>query len=274
MTSMNTASRMKQYERQYTSMRLLDCAPVIARMDGKRFTRFSADLERPFDSRLSDLMVETTKYLVDQTNARCGYTQSDEISLLWHESFDTMIFFNYKLLKMASVLASMTSAYFNKRLPEFLPQKTKCMPLFDARVFNVPDRSEVIKYFAWREHDATTNSLTSLAHTVYSHTQLYRKKSSEQHDMLMNKGINWNDYPDAFKRGTYIRRRKISRPFTITELDRLPEQHHARKNPNLVIERSDIAGDTIPPLSKIHNAEEVIFNGQEPETCSSIARSS
>jgi tRNA(His) 5'-end guanylyltransferase len=74
--------RMKAYERQETSRRLLPLLPALVRIDGKNFSRFTTGLERPFDARLSDLMVATTKYLVEESNALCGYTQSDEISLL------------------------------------------------------------------------------------------------------------------------------------------------------------------------------------------------
>jgi len=37
-------------------------------------------MKKPFDGIITDLMIETTKYLVSKTNAKIGYTQSDEIS--------------------------------------------------------------------------------------------------------------------------------------------------------------------------------------------------
>ena len=76
--------RMKFYESQACVEKLLPLIPVIARLDGKGFSKFTKGLKRPYDERLSKLMVETTKYLVKETNANCGYTQSDEITLVWY----------------------------------------------------------------------------------------------------------------------------------------------------------------------------------------------
>ncbi len=45
--------------------------------------RITKGLARPFDIRISRAMVETAKFLVAETNAGIGYTQSDEISLVW-----------------------------------------------------------------------------------------------------------------------------------------------------------------------------------------------
>jgi tRNA(His) 5'-end guanylyltransferase len=39
---------------------------------------------RPFALPITRAMIETTKFLVERTLARIGYTQSDEISLVWH----------------------------------------------------------------------------------------------------------------------------------------------------------------------------------------------
>lgn len=69
--------RMKFYESRSMDQTLLPTIPVIARLDGRAFHTFCADLERPFDKHFSDLMIDTTTFLVQETGARCGYTQSD-----------------------------------------------------------------------------------------------------------------------------------------------------------------------------------------------------
>ena len=66
--------RMKSYEAQTCGIKLIPRIPVIARLDGKGFSKFTKGLKRPYDERLSNLMVETTKYLVKETNANCGYS--------------------------------------------------------------------------------------------------------------------------------------------------------------------------------------------------------
>ena len=69
--------RMKLYESAEAGRRLMPLLPAVARLDGKGFSGFTRGLARPFDVRLSNLMVETTTFLVEETNAVCGYTQSD-----------------------------------------------------------------------------------------------------------------------------------------------------------------------------------------------------
>lgn len=83
---MNTSTlgdRIKKYERFYDS-ELIPRLPVILRLDGKSFHQWTKGCVRPFDERLQNLMDETTKKLIDETHVLLGYTQSDEISLLFY----------------------------------------------------------------------------------------------------------------------------------------------------------------------------------------------
>jgi len=138
------------------------------------------------------------------------------------------------------------------------------LPTFDARVWQVPNQTEGANTFLWREWDATKNSVTMAASALYSHSQLHGKDSREKHDLLFAKGINWNDYPSSFKRGTYVQRRRVERPFTAAEIEQLPPRHEARSNPLLTVERWRIAILEMPPLGSVENREAVIFEGSEP----------
>jgi tRNA(His) 5'-end guanylyltransferase len=259
-------NRMKGYENTTCGTKMLPLIPVIARLDGKGFSKFTKGLKRPYDERLSRLMIETTKYLVKETNANCGYTQSDEISLVWYsDTHESKIYFDGRLFKMISDLATMCSVYFNRELPKYIPEKTHLMPRFDSRVFNVPTLEEATNIFLWRELDATKNSITMAASEHYSHNFLHGKNGSEKQELLFQKGINWNDYPDFFKKGTYIQRKRVMTKFTPEELDRLPPKHNARKNPDLEIERWVIDEVEMPPLSKVKNRIGSIFFGENAE---------
>ncbi|KAJ3156794.1 hypothetical protein HDU86_003560 [Geranomyces michiganensis] len=57
--------------------------PFIIRLDGCAFSTFTKGIVKPFDSRLTDAMVETTKDLVQRFVPVMGYTCSDEISLVF-----------------------------------------------------------------------------------------------------------------------------------------------------------------------------------------------
>lgn len=262
--------RMKWYERQYAKD-MMPLNPVCARMDGRAFHTFTKGLARPFDVGLTDLMIATTKYLVESTGAIIGYTQSDEISLVWYEDdFESEIFFGGDHSKMVSILASKTSTYFNKHLAKYLPYKAAAYadrddgPEFDARVWSVPTLWEAVNYLIWREQDATRNSVTMAAQTYYSHNELHEKSTADKHELLWKKGVNWNDYPASFKRGTYIQKARVLRPFRADEIDKLPAKHAARHNPNLLIERHEVGVRELPPLAKIVNRSEVIFKAAEP----------
>lgn len=79
--------RMRGFE-QSLDRTMLQGVYIVARLDGHGFTRLTKkewDLERPFDIRFRNIMVETLRHLMDcGFRIIYGYTQSDEISLLFH----------------------------------------------------------------------------------------------------------------------------------------------------------------------------------------------
>lgn len=260
-------NRMKIYESFETSRKARPLLPLIARLDGKKFSGFTRKLGRPYDKRLIDLMIRVTKYLVTETNARMGYTQSDEITLAWYSSsLKSQIYFHGKLFKMISVLAATASVQFNKFLPDYIPEKVSYnpAPVFDCRVWEVPTLTEGANSFLWRELDATRNSILSAGYSKISHKKMHGKNTSEVQEMLYQRGINWNDYPAFFKRGTFIQRRIVKRKFTSMELEKLPLKHHARTNPDLEVDRREILTLDMPPFGTVANREDVIFSGKEP----------
>lgn len=265
---MDLSDRMKLYEDIGAGHMLVPNLPVMARIDGKTFHTWTRGLERPYDSRLQSLFDEVTKFLIDASDAVIGYTQSDEITLvLWNYAKpESQILFNGRFAKLTSVLASMATAKFNALVPEYLPSKTGKLAHFDCRVWNVPSEEEAVNCILWREQDATRNSIQSAAYALYSQKQLHKKDTSEMQEMIFQKGINWNDYPARFKRGGYFRRRRIERVFTTEELERLPAQHEAHKNPRLLITRHVIEAMDLPPLKKITNRVGVIFHDEAPKT--------
>jgi len=216
--------RMKGYEK-VTKSKLMKRTPVIIRIDGKAFhtwtkclKTFDGSLERePFSTVMHNAMVKTTEDLVNNIqNAVLGYTQSDEISILLNDwrQLNTSQWFDNSIQKMASVSASMATAYFARAFQQEVlmakgwgPDEYTVAPaMFDARVFNMP-KEEVANYFVWRQQDASRNSVQMLARHYFSHKQLHKKNNSEIQDMLMlEKGVNWNDIDTWKKRGSCVQR--------------------------------------------------------------------
>lgn len=260
----NLGDRMKMYEQAEAGRKLMPLLPIIARIDGRSFHSFTKGMERPFDKWFSSCMIDTTVALVEETGACMGYTQSDEISLAWHvDNLKSQLWFDGRISKMTSQLAAQATLVFYRLVLERMPQYADRMPTFDARVWNVPNRTEGANAFLWREWDATKNSLSMAASSYYSHKVLQGKNSADKHELLHEAGVNWNNYPVHFKRGTYVQRVLTKTPFSAEELASLPEKHAARKNPNLVVERNVVSVVNLPPLGTVTNREEVIFDGAE-----------
>lgn len=258
--------RMKAYEAVESQRRFLPLLPVYARIDGRSFSEFTRGLDRPYDVDMSNIMRETTRWLVEETGATMGYTQSDEISLVWYSNnTQTQIFFDGRVAKMTSTLAAMTSVKFN-HLCLNSPGKmsTRAMsklPTFDARVFQLPSLEEAANTFLWREQDATKNAISMAAQAYFSHNQLHAKTGAEKQEMLWQvRGVNFNDYPAFFKRGSWFARRKFLRELTTEELERIPEKHR----PTGPIMRTSVVEIEMPKFTTVINRVGVIFQGEDP----------
>lgn len=265
--------RMKMYEQVEAGRRFLPMLPVVARIDGRAFSKFTRGFEKPYDKRMSDAMIATTKYLVEHTNALVGYTQSDEISLLWYsDDFKSKLWFDGRVAKMVSQLAAQATVFFYREIVRTMPEYANRMPTFDARVWQMPTHQEAANVFLWREQDATRNSIQMAGHTYFSDKQMHKKNTSEIQDMLMlEHGVNWNNYPAFFKRGVFIQRQVRAGKFSTEELESLPPKHAARSNPSLETKRSILVELDMPPFGKVTNRVDVLFNGLYPITMDNLS---
>jgi tRNA(His) 5'-end guanylyltransferase len=220
--------RMKDFYENRTRLMLPRRTFTIIRIDGKAFHTYTKGLKRPFDAGLIEDMNETTAYLCKNIQGvKLGYVQSDEISLILtdFDELGTHAWFDNNLQKMASVAASMATAKFNqlrmiracnnsdgdlvfKGLSEDDIDNFR-LATFDARVFQIPFIDEVINYLVWRQQDATRNSISSVAQSMYSPKELHGKSTDEMQEMIFQKGINWNDYSYREKRGGVIAKIKF-----------------------------------------------------------------
>lgn len=229
--------RMKKYE-YITRTYLVPRMPVIIRLDGKAFHTFTRGFKRPFDEVLISTMQDTTKYLCENIQGCVlGYTQSDEITLVLvdYKKLNSCAWFDNNIQKMCSIAASMATFAFNRffvanlnafyefntdidlaeigyhitfseeddgKYYEAYKKAAEKGAMFDARVFNIP-KEEVCNCVLWRQNDATRNSVEMVAQAHFSHGVLQNKSQSQMQDMLMlEKGINWNDFPVHQKRGS------------------------------------------------------------------------
>lgn len=251
-------NRMKAYEAVETARKLDPALPIYARIDGRSFSRFTRGMDRPFDMRMTAAMVETTKHLVHETHARIGYTQSDEISLMWlADAPESDIFFSGKVQKMVSVLASMAAAKFATVIPHEFADR---LPHFDARVFQLPSKDEAANAILWRAMDARKNAISMVAQSRFSHRALHGKDQKAMLAMLAEAGVDFEELPVCFRRGTFVRRTVVNRPLTEDELARIPEAHR----PGGAVMRSEMRVIDMPPFNKITNRVAVVFDAADP----------
>lgn len=267
MQSDDLGDRMKRYEAQETARRFLPGLPIYARIDGRGFSRFTREMQRPYDQRMSAAMILTTKSLVEDTHATIGYVQSDEISLVWMPTENGHGWFDGKTMKIASVLAGLaTSSFVRALFIEFGLEAGLALmnqtPHFDARVISMPSDVEAANMLLWRSMDATKNAISMAASHYYSHKELQGKSGSKKQEMLWQKGVNFNSYPDFFKRGTFVRKIATMRSLTPEELVRIPAKYRPAEDDLLV--RSEVQAFDLPPLQKVENRVRVLFHGEVP----------
>ena len=197
--------RMRVYE-QSIDQYIVPGLYIVARLDGRSFTKLTREIcrfEAPFDQRFRDLMVNTTKHIMNcGFKVLYGYTESDEISLLF--SPDNSAFAN-KVRKINTILAGEASGYFSLALGKVVS--------FDCRVAPLPNAALVKDYFLWRQEDANRNALNLWCYWTLRKeglskneaTQYLRAKSVDfKNELLFSKQINYNDVPKWQKRGIGI----------------------------------------------------------------------
>jgi len=176
---------------------------VVARLDGRSFTRLTKEVHKfevPYDKKFRDYMIETVKHLMNcGFRIIYGYTQSDEISLLFHPDEDT---FQRKVRKLNAILAGETSAKFSLLSGDIAS--------FDCRISQLPNIELVVDYFRWRNEDAHRNALNSHCYwllrkngeTAISAANFLKRKSvADKNELLFQHDVNFNDLPDWQKRG-------------------------------------------------------------------------
>jgi tRNA(His) 5'-end guanylyltransferase len=206
---------MKSYE-AITDIKVSTDSPVILRLDGHTFSKFTAHFARPFDPRIHSAMVSTcTDLLHFLPTATLAYTQSDEITLVCPRGLGC---FNDRVQKVGSLAAAYTSVRFNAHLsaavsesPEPAVRNAETVlgsAYFDARVFAVPSVEEALNCLLWRcRGDAVRNSVNAFARTLFSMRELHGKNCEEVLEMMRAKGVVYEEaVPSWAVEGSTVKR--------------------------------------------------------------------
>lgn len=241
--------RMKGYEKA-AETRIPNHLPMIARIDGRGFSKFTKGFDKPFDKVLSFAMDRATMSLVERTHADIGYTQSDEITLIWGPADEGgQRFFDGRIQKLSSVLAGITTSEFTFALIEAaqlqnnveLRSKVQVRkPHFDCRVWPVPSAEEAANTLLWRSQDARKNAVSIFTRQYVSHKAM---QGLDQKGMLA--AADAAGAPDINAActtgeifGRYFQRVTEERTLLEEERMRIPEKH--RPSPDETFTRSSV----------------------------------
>lgn len=205
--------QMRVYE-QSIDQCILPEMYMAARLDGRSFTRLTKEIckfEAPFDIKFRDMMIETVKQLMNcGFRVIYGFTESDEISLLFHPEETT---FGRKVRKYNSTLAGVASAAFSLQLGQ--------PGIFDCRMVPLPNIERVRDYFLWRQEDAHRNALNAHCYWMLrkqgvsvrdATASLEGKSVAYKNELLFQNGINFNDLPSWQKRGVGLWFTDVEKP--------------------------------------------------------------
>ena len=230
---------------------------IVARIDGRSFTKLTKDVHKfkvPFDEKFRDLMVETAKHLMNcGFNVIYGFTESDEISLLFHFNETA---FSRKTRKYISILAGEASGKFSSLLGD--------IGVFDCRLSELPNRQLVEDYFRWRNEDAHRNALNAhcywrLRQDNFSQSEATSKiegmSIADKNELLFQYGINFNELPNWQKRGIGIYWK-----------DTKKEGFNPKTNEKILVDRRELFTDFELPMRDEYNQfiTEIIERSEKP----------
>lgn len=247
---------MKTYERRAEGI-LTPKLPVIVRLDGNSFSKMTKRwvLQKPFDARMQRAMVATTQALLEYCSGSvCGYTQSDEISLVLRNDMrpETEPFLGNRVQKLTSLLASVATAAFNNSMLHGEDLDGSMLANFDCRVFTLPGQNAVFNYLVWRQRDARKNFVNSWCY--HSGIQKIRTiveglNVDARRELLHDHGIHLNTRPGWEENGTLVHRVAVQKKLRdIVGDEKANQLKEYGKDPDEVISKSEWRVDDDPPV--------------------------
>ncbi len=193
-------ARMRTME-YFHQVRLLPGAWAIVRVDGRAFSRLTAEhFEKPFDGRFHEHMLKTAEALLTEFEGLYVYTESDEISFLLPRAWSQ---FDREWEKLVSLAAGVASAAFTHAWGK--PAH------FDSRIWLGPRDDDVIDYFRWRQADALRCALNGCCYWTLRNVgetphaaerRLAQLTTEEKRALLAEHAIDFDALPGWQRVGT------------------------------------------------------------------------
>lgn len=218
--------RMKSLQK-LRDYRLNKDSYIICHIDGRAFSKMIKNkFNLPFDDNFIHMMDETAAYICQNVQgARLAYVQSDEITIILtafkcdgEDVVSSGAFFDYRLCKMQSIIASLATAKFNQLLallhieehPDIHPfQLVNEMSLiqFDCKCWDVDRYEDMFAWLKFRQNDCIRNSKQQFCQTYCPHKSLLNLDSDKQVEYCKETtGNDWNALSIKYKYGRLVYR--------------------------------------------------------------------
>ncbi|GMM34888.1 tRNA guanylyltransferase [Saccharomycopsis crataegensis] len=207
---------VKQFERENY---LLQDTHIVIRVDGRGFHRFTKnyDFSKPNDERALKLMNKAAHCVMESIpDTVLAYGDSDEYSFLLRK--DTDLFERREAKLVSTFVSSFTSYYIFYWNDYFVDKKLNLddgLPTFDGRAVLYPNIKRIRQYFSWRQVDCHINNLYNTTFWTLvikggltpqdAENKLMGTFAKDKNEILFSEfGINYNNEPEIFKKGTVI----------------------------------------------------------------------
>ncbi|KAJ4366201.1 tRNA-His guanylyltransferase [Neocucurbitaria cava] len=152
-----------------------------------------------------------------------AYGNSDEYSFVFHKD---CVLFERRASKLTTTIVSTFTSYYVFLWPKYFPDKplTPPLPSFDGRAVCYPSDFNLRDYMSWRQVDCHINNLYNTTFWTLvqqggmgareAEQRLSGTVSSDKNEILFKEfGINYNNEPECFKKGTVLYRDVSSTSF-------------------------------------------------------------
>lgn len=179
--------------------------PTMVYLDGVGFRHITRYLEKPFDFRFHDAMVETSRRLAHNFGINFIMTASDEIAMVRFSRDERFsIWCGQSRDRILSSVSSMASSMLFQACSD-LGMKLAWHPSFAGHVWNAPTFDAAAQSLLCIEHRQHARSVSNLANH-YLGRQTESVSISEIKTKLAEAGHPWESMPSKFKHGTAFRR--------------------------------------------------------------------
>nr|CAG4646468.1 EOG090X0AR4 [Macrothrix elegans] len=213
---------------KYEYVRLFEreecCLPntwIVVRVDGKGFHKFSEehDYAKPNDLRAISLMSKAAEAVMDEfKDIALSYGQSDEYSFIFRKETQA---YSRRSSKLSTNVCSLFTSAFLYHWSDYFPSvKPLYPPIFDGRTVLYPSDQNMRDYLSWRQADCHINNLYNTTFWALiqkagmtpseAENRLRGTVSGDKNEILFSQfGINYNNEPEVFRKGTILVRRKV-----------------------------------------------------------------